>query len=89
MNVVNDTVVFIDGSVMNLEDFRSALHQKIYLLDKEPQNVAVVALYVSIFLVAVVTNILVIVVIYRFKHLRRSLILPCSNNDLNVPVVVK
>lgn len=69
---VENGTVCLDGECMPSDEFRTFVRHSQYLLDVESQNIAIVTLYIPVFLVAAVSNILVIIVIYRFQHLRRS-----------------
>lgn len=73
---VENGTVCLDGECMPSDEFRTFVRHSQYLLDVEPQNIAIVILYIPVFLVAAISNILVIIVIYRFQHLRRSVPLP-------------
>ena len=69
---VENGTVCLGSECMPSDEFRTFVRHSLYLLDVEPQNIAIVALYIPVFLVAAISNILVIIVIYRFQHLRRS-----------------
>lgn len=63
--------VVIDGyGTVTTDEYRGAVISAFYYLH-EPSKLIVLALYCIVFLVAAVTNLLVIVVIFRYQHLHR------------------
>ena len=82
---VENGTICLENDCFPIDQFRTYVRQSQYLLDVQPQNIAIVMLYIPVFLVAAITNILVIIVIYRFQHLRRSAThLPLSQQKTNL-----
>jgi hypothetical protein len=75
----NGSVVTDGYGTMSADDYRSAVISVFYYFH-EPSKLIVLSLYCVVFLLAAVSNLLVIVVIFRYQHLHR---LDMNLNDLN------
>ncbi|KAI9564639.1 putative neuropeptide receptor [Daphnia sinensis] len=64
----NGSVVIEGYGTVTTDEYRGAVISAFYYLH-EPSKLIVLALYCAVFLVAAVTNLLVIVVIFRYQHL--------------------
>lgn len=61
--------VVINGFVLSSDQYKDSVMDALYLTG--PSDVILLVLYCIVFLLAAVSNLLVIIVIYRFQHLRR------------------
>lgn len=67
----NGSVVTDGYGTMSSDEYRSAVISVFYYFH-EPSKLIVLSLYCVVFLLAAVSNLLVIIVIFRYQHLHRS-----------------
>lgn len=67
--LANGSVLF-GGSIFTADQYKDMVIESLNPL--EPPNIVLLVLYCLAFVLAAISNMLVIIVIYRFQHLRRS-----------------
>lgn len=67
--LLDNGTVLVENQTVSFRDYKELVI--LYMHNEGPAHIVLLVLYVIVFLLAAVSNLLVIIVIYRFKHLHR------------------